>query len=147
MKGISDLIGYCGLYCGACSFKVAHDENERGHLLCMPSHFDKYKDMPLQPCPGCKLDRHGSDCKIRDCAKSRELSHCGLCTDFPCDIITAFNNDGLPHHAEVIENLTMLRDSGEEQWLRVQEQKWRCPCGAKLSWYVEECLSCGKPVK
>jgi hypothetical protein len=111
----------------------------------MPSHFDKYKDMPLQSCPGCKLDKHGSDCEIRECAKSKELDHCGLCSDFPCDKITEFNNDGVLHHAEVIENLTMLRDSGEEQWLSVQEQKWRCPCGAKLSWYTKKCLKCGRP--
>ena len=147
MKGNSDLIAYCGLYCGACSFRVAYDENERGHLLCMPSHFDKYKNMRMQSCPGCKLDKHGSDCEIRNCAKSKKLSHCGLCSDFPCDKITEFNNDGIPHHSEVIENLTMLRDSGEEQWLRLEEQKWHCTCGAKLSWYVERCLACGKLVK
>ena len=143
----NNLIAYCGLYCGACSFKLANDENDRQHLSAMPSRYDKCKEIPLQFCPGCRLINQCDSCEIRDCAQDNQLSHCGLCEKFPCDKITEFNDDGVPHHAEVIENLKMLKDMGEERWLKYQERKWRCECGAKISWYVKNCFKCGKSIK
>jgi hypothetical protein len=37
------LIAYCGLYCGACSFQVAYETEDRKHIDSMPSRYDKYK--------------------------------------------------------------------------------------------------------
>jgi len=74
-KEEKNLVAYCGLYCSACSFKVAYDENDKRHILEMPAHYDQYKDKPLQFCPGCKLDEQGSKCEIRNCAKNKGLNH------------------------------------------------------------------------
>jgi hypothetical protein len=147
MKNNRSLIACCGLYCGACSFKVAYDEKNRAHVLSMPARYNKYKEMPLQHCPGCKLDDQPSSCEIRDCVKNKGLDHCGACREFPCDKITKFNNDGVSHHSEVLVNLKQIKEIGEERWLELQEQKWHCECGTKISWYVKTCLKCGKPTK
>ncbi|MDH5185626.1 MAG: DUF3795 domain-containing protein [candidate division WOR-3 bacterium] len=139
-----NLIGYCGLYCGACSFKAAYDSNDRRHIMPMPSKYDRFKNEELRFCPGCQSDKMGKDCKIRNCAVNRGLAHCGLCADFPCEIITGFNNDGIPHHNEAIKNLKQLRELGDESWLQSQEKQWTCECGSRFSWYVEKCLNCAK---
>jgi hypothetical protein len=139
------LIAYCGLYCGACSFKIAYDENNREHLLDLPSFFEVAKDAPLQYCAGCKTDAGCSECSIKTCAISRHLDHCGACTEFPCDRILKFNNDGIPHHSKVIDNLTELKRIGEAAWNVTQQNLWQCECGAKMSWYLRTCTHCGKP--
>jgi hypothetical protein len=134
-----ELIAYCGLYCGACSFRLAATENDPMHLQSMPSSYDYLKGQPVELCPGCRLENKCGECAIRDCASGRELLHCGQCREFPCDRIIAFNNDGKPHHGEVLGNLQLLREIGERRWLEQMEAKWTCTCGAKRSWYYRSC--------
>ena len=140
-----DLIAYCGLYCGACSFKTAVEEGVAEHVLSMPERYDKFKSEPFgTPCPGCRLENLCGQCGMRDCAAGKELAHCGQCDDFPCEKVQSFNDDGAPHHAEAIANLRLLRELGEERWLELQKEKWTCSCGRRLSWYHKTCSACGK---
>ncbi len=141
-----DLLAYCGLYCGACSFKLAVDENERAHVLSLPDRYEKAKWAELESCPGCRseLAAGGDDpCKIRSCARARGLGHCGACTDFPCGDISAFAGDGAPHHGETLANLKRLGEVGEPAWIAEQQVRWTCSCGARRSWYVGTCPDCG----
>ena len=134
-----DLIAYCGLYCGACSFKVAHEEQDREHLMRMPEKYDAWKQAPLEACPGCRLENKCGKCAIRDCAVDRGIVHCGLCGDFPCGKLLEFTGDGIPHHAEAIGNLKALKTMGVEEWLEAQKGFWTCACGERYSWYLREC--------
>ncbi len=137
-----DLLAYCGLYCGACSFKVAFEEDDRQHLLGMPAKYDPYKTMPMGPCPGCRGDSQCGDCAIKDCAMSKQIVHCGECGDYPCDKLHQFNADGIPHHGESIANLNAIREHGTLPWLEDQKQRWTCGCGSRLSWYLSSCPTC-----
>lgn len=140
-----DLVAYCGLYCGACSFKLTVDERERAHVLSLPPRYDKAKAEELDPCPGCRNEAAacGSDpCEIRACARARGISHCGECREVPCDLLSAFAGDGAPHHAGVLEDLRRLSEMGSAAWLAEQESLWACACGARRSWYLSECPRC-----
>jgi hypothetical protein len=139
-----NLIAYCGLYCGACSFKVAFDEKNRLHLKDMPSKYDQYKNAELEFCPGCRLDNQRGGCKIRNCAISKDLTNCGECIDFTCAILKEFNYDGMLHHADCIPNLIMIKEKGMDYFLDYQEKHWTCICGAKTSWYLQNCVRCNK---
>lgn len=143
VKNINSL-AYCGLYCGACSFKVAFDEKNPQHLKYMPSKYDKYKNDELQFCPGCRLDNQCGSCEIRDCAKGKALNNCSECIDFPCDMLRNFNYDGIAHHADCIPNLIMIKEKGINNFLDCQEKYWTCTCGAKTSWYLKNCIKCKK---
>lgn len=140
----NDLVAYCGLYCGACSFKMAHDESEPLHVTSMPSKYDEQKDKPLQFCPGCRLDNQCGDCAIRECAIGKHVTHCGQCSSFPCEKLSAFGGDSVPHHGECINNLHELGETGTPDWLEKQQKRWTCECGARLSWYLKECPRCGR---
>ena len=145
MDSALDMIATCGLFCGACSFKLAFDENDRAHVRAMPARYEKAKEDELEACPGCRGEAPACDadpCKIRACARTRGLTHCGLCAEFPCSILSAFANDGVPHHSETLGNLKRLREVGEEAWLAEQRTRWICSCGARLSWYLRDCPSC-----
>ncbi len=136
----SALISYCGLYCGACSFKLAFETNNRDHINNMPSCYDKLKDNPLEECPGCRLENKCGECKIRDCAMEKNVDFCSKCKEFPCGLIKAFSHDGKRHHEEVLHNFNLLKEYGEEQWLEMMRNKWTCQkCGKRMSWYHKEC--------
>lgn len=139
-----DLIAYCGLYCGACSFKTAFETRDREHLLRMPAKYDPLKEAPLEGCPGCRRENRCGECALRDCAVARAVDHCGRCGEFPCDKLVRFSADGIPHHAETIGNLKALNAMGEERWLAAQEALWACPCGERFSWYLRECRQGGR---
>ena len=137
-----ELIAYCGLFCGACSFKVAYDENDRIHIENMPEKYDKFRNMPLEFCPGCRLENQCGNCDIKDCAEKKDVKYCSQCDEFPCQKLDDFNKDGIPHHSESIENLQQLKQLGPESWIALQKQKWTCECGTKHSWYQKNCKKC-----
>lgn len=139
------LLGVCGLYCGAC-FHYRATFPEGAHLLDWARSQGRNLEGFL--CSGCRSDvlsiRPGcSQCRLRACAESKDLLHCGLCADFPCDLLTAFRNDGKVHHLDVFTQLEELREMGADPWLVEQEQRWTCTCGARFSWYEITCQQCG----
>jgi hypothetical protein len=119
----SDLIAYCGLYCGACSFRVAALENDRRHLRAMPEKYAKYRDEPMGVCPGCRRESEEGASAIRNCARQRGFGSCGECPELPCARVQAFNDNGTPHHAAAIANLMRLREIGEVSWLAEQARR------------------------
>jgi hypothetical protein len=141
------LAAVCGLYCGACALYRARRDNNPQRL----EEILKVWNMPEDDshCDGClgggALTPYCRDCKIRHCAEDRPgVTQCADCSDFPCHLITDFNNDGMRHHAEVLENLNHLREIGAEKWIIEQEERWRCPgCRAQMHWYERTCYSCG----
>lgn len=135
----------CGLYCGAC-YHYRASFPDGAHLLTDEARGGR----PLEgfTCLGCRSDRHYIhphcvDCDLRDCADARGLLHCGLCDDFSCEKLQAFQFDGRKHHRDIVANLTRLRDVGLERWLDEQAERWRCTCGQPFSWYEQVCAKCG----
>ena len=141
----NQILGACGLYCGACNhYRFSFTEGE--HLLrdSNPKNltYDKFT------CRGCHSDKSEmlpgcAGCKIRECSKKKKISHCGSCNEFPCKLLTDFKNDGRIHHQYILKNLQELNTKGVEQWLIEQENRWKCECGYNYSWYEESCYNCG----
>ena len=141
------LAAVCGLYCGACALYRARRDNDANRL----EEILKAWNMPEGEsyCDGCLgggvLTPYCRDCKMRQCAEEKPgVTRCGDCPDFPCHLITDFNNDGMRHHAEALENLVHMHDIGAEKWIHEQEERWRCPeCRAQMHWYERSCYLCG----
>lgn len=81
----------CGLDCNACENREKCD------------------------CPGCLELEEGNwagNCDIKKCCEEKQLEHCGLCSDFPCDLLrnTAFD----PDEGDDGERLITLRRWADE---------------------------------
>lgn len=142
----SALIAACGLYCGACyHYHAGLPSGE--HLLREAAVSGK----PLAglTCQGCWSDRlylHPgcAQCGLRACAQSRGLTHCGACPELPCERLLAFQNDGRPHHRDVVQQAHAWRQLGSMRWEKGQRARWRCACcGEAYSWYEVACARCG----
>lgn len=67
-------------------------------------------------CPGCFELEEGNwagDCGVKKCCEDKLLEHCGLCPDFPCDLLrnTAFDLD----EGDGGERLVTLKRWAEEK--------------------------------
>ena len=52
------------------------------------------------------------------------------------NMIIDFNNDGIRHHGEVLDNIQRQREIPVEAWERGQEERWRCSkCGCAVDWW------------
>lgn len=145
------LAAVCGLYCGACRMYRAWRDNNQKLLEEIAesmtsrgvSNVDEIK------CDGCRaggrLTPFCQRCEIRVCPQQKTgVTTCADCPDFPCSRITGFNNDGMRHHAEVLENLRRMHEMGIEAWVKAEEERWRCPqCHAPVDWYARTCFKCG----
>jgi hypothetical protein len=146
------LVAPCGLYCGACPMYLATQEkDEQKARAIMKGFFAPNSKIALEDiqCDGCigggRTAMFCRKCNIRDCAENKQkVTRCSDCKEFSCSLITNFNNDGMLHHAEVLENCRHLRDAGIKEWAKMEEDRWRCPqCRANISWYDPACSRCG----
>jgi hypothetical protein len=112
-KGKEHLAAACGTYCGACPAYIAkHSE-------------DMQMKMKLQ----------------RLCAANKQNdSRCSDCQELPCYRITNLINMGAYlHRKEYLPNLKNIREMGVQEWVKKEEERWRCPqCGLPIS-YMRIC--------
>jgi hypothetical protein len=146
------LVAPCGLYCGACPMYLAsqdHDEKKMDELVKQFSGRGSKMAVADLQCDGCigggRVASFCRACAMRTCAENtKKVTRCADCPDFPCSKITNFNNDGMLHHAEVLENCRKLKEAGIQEWAKREEARWRCPqCRANIAWYDKTCSQCG----
>lgn len=142
-----ELIGVCGLYCGACdNYRITQDDSK--HLLNTP----KYKDLDTKTleCCGCNSDHvseHCGTCPMRKCASSKGYTYCGECADYPCDKVRDFYKIGFEfpfakHRQVIYANTHDLHEMGIEKWLNFSVKTWTCTCGQAFTYYETECSHC-----
>jgi len=147
------LAAVCGLYCGACSIYRAWRDDDQERVQAIYDLMSSRMKITLEDthCDGClgqgKLTPYCQQCDIRACAAEKPgVTRCSDCPDFPCSLINDFNNDGIRHHAEVLENIRHQREIGFDEWLQEEYERWRCVfCGVSLEWYAKKCYRCGTP--
>jgi hypothetical protein len=151
VKDKKKFVAPCGLYCGACSIRAAYNRKDAQLLQAMADGVSLYlghkveaKDLACKGCLSDVVSISCRECKIRDCGFAKGLNCCSECTDSHCELVTNFNNDGLPHHAEVLKDIRRQKEVGVDSWLAEQDKRWRCPsCSAETDWYANKCHSCG----
>lgn len=126
---------YCGLYCENCAVKakvepaakILHEEmNKLGFEEIMPFFPDgeKFwsflKNMSSEGvCISCKEGSGNPTCKIRFCAKEKNVEMCALCESYPCELFTDFFK-GYP----TLENdNSILRNEGFDSWGKMQDER------------------------
>ena len=98
----------CGLYCGTCEH-LGEKCRGCGHQGGKPfwTAMAKVENCPLYDC----------------CQNRKQLEHCGLCDDFPCETFNSLRDPSLSDEAaeeslrERQKDLTLRKEVGTETWL------------------------------
>lgn len=123
-----DIRAQCGFHCSSCPAYKGNikDDNDRNRVHM---GWKKIYGLDIPPeamkCDGCQKPdaenpfRIGGDCPIRNCAVEKEILHCGLCNDFPCDL--------MKQHLESVEKVIPgCRDSCSPEEFRDFVEPYLC---------------------
>jgi hypothetical protein len=144
-----NLVGRCGLYCGACSIYRAYRDNGEylktlaEHFKCPPEKVKREGCMALTP------ESWGNECKIVQCLRNKNLEFCYQCTAYEkgtCEKYEELAQRYLEDGEDVKANLERIKKGETTQWLRECEQKYKCPaCGKPLPTgrMKKQCYHCG----
>lgn len=142
-----NLIGGCGIYCGACDHYLAHTL-EGAHLIQTDTPMGE--KLSTHPCGGCKhtdseqICIYCRDCEIRLCTIEKQIDSCAQCGTFPCGKIKEFDGSFLLHKDEAYKAVQKFNQLGARGWLEKQQKRWSCKqCGHPHSYYEKECSHCG----
>jgi hypothetical protein len=138
------LAAVCGLYCEACSWFIATNEDrERLKRLANQLHFSEEESK----CYGCRSDKrlpYCEKCMMSACAKERGIDFCSECDEYPCDELKRFQS-AMPHRIELWVNLDRIKSVGHKQWLKEIRGSYTCPqCQTINSTYDLKCRKCGE---
>lgn len=97
------LLAPCGAYCGLCSY---------------------FTQEKTPHCSGCGVHKghpFWGECKLHACATKHEVEHCGVCTDFPCDL---FVGQFDPEHGQKsaimrVGLLAYRKKAGTEKYIEI----------------------------
>ena len=98
-------------------------------------------------CAGCRP--RGKNCAFmkKSCERLGNglVQYCFECTEYPCRRLNNLDKRyRTNYHMSMIENLDSIKEQGMEQFLKREEEKWRCPeCGGTISCHGGLCFKCG----
>ncbi|MDH7478344.1 MAG: DUF3795 domain-containing protein [Candidatus Bathyarchaeota archaeon] len=146
-----NLVGRCGLYCGACAIYRAYKDNNGEYLAKLAQHFKCLSEKVR--CEGCMAltpECWGYNCEIVQCLRNRGLEFCYQCSEYESETCEKFENLAKPYLEEdgvdMRANLERIRRGETEEWLIESEEKCKCPiCGKPLSTGAikRKCYHCG----
>lgn len=104
-------------------------------------------------CNGCKYDdetlpEHCRKCKIKYCAKSKNLKYCFECEEYPCKWIKNLDKSYKQRYkTSLIENGLFIKENGMKQFLENEKEKWTCSnCDGVISLHDRFCSECKKAI-
>jgi hypothetical protein len=134
-------VTYCGLYCRQCSnmtyiprqAKALYNTLKReGFDFFGPYESEKFNDFweYLQELadqdrtnPGCRGGCGDPNCKVRICAREKDVEVCVYCDEYPCDNFEML----IKRYPALLGDGQKLKEIGIDAWLEAQEE--RCSRG------------------
>lgn len=140
-----DLVAYCGLYCGSCAIRFRfpllaeslYDALEpiKDYLISMGDDNDKesfetfweyLSDLSETETKSfCKegLECGNPECKIRLCAREKNVEICIFCEEYPCENFEDLKEDMGEDYEFLIKDLEDIKKIGIKNWIEKKEQK------------------------
>jgi len=135
----TELLTYCGLYCGACPIKNGQIRDTAKSLQALLSacnypewaptmadfvpatrHYSEFEEvlawLTTQDCSGCLAGGGDPQCAIRVCAKEKGLPGCWECAELNCERLQRIDQGA----SVAPENRQRIREVGLEAWLAEQ---------------------------
>jgi hypothetical protein len=134
----TSLISFCGLYCGLCAQnsripklalelqKTLHEEGFDDFYQYTPEIREKFpsfwkflRELASFECR-CRDGKGGPpDCRIRDCAKKRNVIVCPQCKEYPCRDF----NKLAERYPTLLQDGNRLQKVGIRKWVEEQEER------------------------
>lgn len=128
-----ELVAPCGMNCGVCS----------GYLALR--HDVKSKGIRMPYCDSCRpRDKKCAFLKKRcELLLNNKVRFCYECKDFPCERLLHLDKRYTTYfRMSMIQNLKSIRKKGISEFLKKEEEKWKCHCGGVICCHNGICFNC-----
>ena len=134
-----DLLGRCGIYCGACfayrgevsrKAEQLRDELKREKFRRIATAFGWVGDwtqfnrwlywLTRFKCEGCQAGGGWPWCPIRKCSQKKGFTSCAECEEMPCEKLEWITRR---YKKWNLKNLRRIREVGVDKWLREQAKE------------------------
>lgn len=146
-----NIVGKCGLYCGACTIYRAQRDGEdlRNRIA------EKSNCSPEQVrCNGCgelTSECWGKGCKIVVCIQAKGFKFCYECPEYEnssCSKYESLLKRYLGIGVDLRKNSSKIKEGKIDEWLQDSEELFKCKaCGKPVSAWFIECHHCGSNLK
>ena len=144
------LVGRCGLYCGACNVYRAQRDDPEWRRRFAERFNCTVEQVRCEGCGGLTPDCWGFDCKILKCLRERGYEFCCECPDYEarsCEkherIARGYAEDGVDMRA----NLAMIKEGKLAEWLEAAAAQYTCKfCGGPTTEGAAKCHHCGREI-
>ena len=146
-----NLVGKCGLYCGACSIFRAQRDNEKERNLIAKEFNCSVEQVRCNGCGALTNECWCNGCKIIACLESKDYEFCYQCSEFEeksCDKHNKLAKTYMQVGEDLRLNLVALRKGQMKEWLKEQDKRFRCPkCNHQISVWDNTCPKCSQKLK
>ncbi len=146
-----NLVGRCGLYCGACGIYRAYKDGGAYRQRLAAAFKCSPEKVRCEGCQALTPECWGNDCKIANCLNAKGLQFCCECPDYErhtCEKFEKFSRDYLKEdEVDLRSNLARIKAGDIDDWLKESKEKFRCPyCGDPLPTksFGKKCYHCGR---
>ena len=146
-----NLIGKCGLYCGACSiYRAQRDSDEWRNRIAEKSNCSS-KEVRCNGCGDLTSACWGKGCKIVVCTQAKGFNFCYECPEYEsksCSKYESLSERYLNIEVDLRSNLSRIKEGKIDEWLQDSEDIFKCKvCGKPISAWSSECHHCGSKLK
>jgi hypothetical protein len=146
-----NLVGKCGLYCGACSIYRAQRDSEEWRLKIAEQFHCQSKQVRCNGCGALTSECWGSGCKIVVCLHAKGYQYCFECDNYQnstCDKYNDLCQDYREVNEDIRHNMEMIKNGDIEAFLSQSALKFQCPsCHQPVAAWSATCKRCGFKLK
>lgn len=113
----------CGLDCFNCIVCLANEDPKWIPVIAKALNISSEQEEKIV-CKGCrnqngKIPFLSMECNVYPCVKSKNISFCYECPEFPCDHLHPYADQAskVPHNIKVF-NLCLIKKLGLENWAK-----------------------------
>lgn len=142
-----ELVGKCGLYCGACSIYRAQRDDPHWQAELAREFKCKPEQVRCNGCGALTDACWGKGCPIVLCTAEKGYRYCYECPKYRADTCEAFGKLAeryLRSGVDVRANLAQIESGATAEWLERCREKFSCPsCGQPVTVSARRCRVCG----
>jgi hypothetical protein len=146
-----DIVGRCGIYCGACPIYRGARGDEDASRFAENVWKTPANRMTCGGCHNLGPEDHGVDCPRRKCMDAKGYEYCSQCPEYEaktCEKFESMDRYFKKRGESLRANLGRLNSGDAEAWLAEEAKRNSCPsCGHAVFWEEKRCPGCGKPLK
>lgn len=142
-----NLVGKCGLYCGACSIYRAQRDSEEWRKRIAEKSDCSPERVRCNGCGDLGSECWGSGCKIVLCTQAKGYNFCFECPEYEsgnCSKYESLAKRYLSTGVDLRKNSARIKEGDADKWLQESEELFKCTaCGKPISAWSNECHHCG----